>query len=169
MHNPSKQNPRQIVKMRFPLEKLRNDGLRLRGGDANSESVHEEKKSISNFDCDGSSLEETDPLAICDSNLKSVHEENLELAHKQNLKSVHEEKLESGYEESLELVHEENFGSGHEEKKSETTVGCVEKYKVFETQKPLPENNVAVRYVSVNDGRKISDFQILGYHSKKGD
>jgi protein-arginine kinase activator protein McsA len=104
MHNPSKhpeQNTRKNVKTRLPLEKPKNDGLRLG--------------------------EETDPLDICDNNLESVHKV----------------------------------------KKSDTKIGCVEKYKVFETQKLVNDNNIAIRFVSVNDGRKISDFQILGYHSHK--
>ena len=104
MHNPSKhpeQNIRKNVKIRLPLDKLKNDGLRIG--------------------------EETDPLDICDNELESVHDE----------------------------------------KKSDTMIGCAEKCKVFETQKLLYDNNVAVRFVSVNDGRKISDFQILGYHSNK--
>ena len=90
-----------------------------------------------------------------------------------NLEPVHEEKKSStanfkcDLEETDPLDICDNYlESVHEEKKSDTLISCKEKYKVFETQKLLNDNNVAVRFVSVNDGRKISDFQILGYYSK---
>ena len=141
-----------------------NDPLDICGD--NLELVHGEKKTSFNseekwklFQCQFCDKNHYGKTELCMENPSKHPEQNT----RKNVKM----RLPLGEETDPLDICDNNLESVHEEKKSDTKIGCAEKYKVFETQKSLNDNNIAVRFVSVNDGRKISDFQILGYHSKK--
>ena len=153
---------------------FRNDGSNLGENDPLDICGDEEKKKSEEkwelFQCQFCDKKHYGKPELCMHNPSKHPEQNTRKNVKMRLPFLDKLKndcLKLGKETDPLDICDNKLESVHEEKKSDTKNGCAEKYKVFETQKLLNDNNIAVRFVSVNNGRKISGFQILGYHSNK--